>query len=532
MKSYDAIVVGGGISGLTATAFLNKQGYNTLLCEQSDKVGGLVSTFTYKGFTFDGGIRAIENSGIVLPMLKSLGLEVEFLDSTVSLGIEDTVIQVQDRSAVLAYGEVLKSKFPNNKDDIDTIIAQIDKIMDYMRILYGIDNPIFLDPIKDGKYFVTKVIPWMFDYLFTFRKVQKLSIPVEDYLRTLTNNQALNDVIAQHFFKQTPAFFALSYFSLYLDYRYPKGGTGTLVHTIEDYINETGGTIQTNTKITSIDPVKKIVTDESGEQYSYKSLIWSANLTTFYDVVDISHLPRIKQKQKVLDKKQSLQGLRGGDSVATTYFSVDLPPEYYDDKCTAHFFYTPKLDGLYDIFQEEEKVLLSNDKETIKDWVIRHYENTTYEISIPVLRDPDMAPEGKSGLIVSTLFSYDITKKIQDMGWYNEFKTVMEDITIQVLSNTIFPGLQDQIIDRFSSTPLTLQSRTGNIDGAITGWAFTNSHMPAVDELIKIAQSVKTPFKDIFQSGQWTYSPAGLPIAILTGKLASNQAIKRIKKAR
>ena len=34
----------------------------------------------------------------------------------------------------------------------------------------------------------------------------------------------------------------------------------------------------------------------------------------------------------------------------------------------------------------------------------------------------------------------------------------------------------------------------------------------------------------IFQAGQWTYSPAGLPISILTGKLASDSVLK-MKKA-
>jgi len=52
------------------------------------KVGGLVNSFDFKGFTFDGGIRAIENSGIVFPMLRQLGLEIDFIRNVVSIGIE------------------------------------------------------------------------------------------------------------------------------------------------------------------------------------------------------------------------------------------------------------------------------------------------------------------------------------------------------------------------------------------------------------------------------------------------------------
>ena len=62
--------------------------------------------------------------------------------------------------------------------------------------------------------------------------------------------------------------------------------------------------------------------------------------------------------------------------------------------------------------------------------------------------------------------------------------------------------------------------------GAITGWAFTNDVMPAVRSLPGVAKSVLTPIPDTYQAGQWTYSPSGLPIAILTGKLAADRVLK------
>ncbi len=69
---YDALVVGGGMAGLTASAYLSKSGVKTLLCEKEGILGGLVRTFERNGFFYDGGIRAFENSGIFLPMLKNL----------------------------------------------------------------------------------------------------------------------------------------------------------------------------------------------------------------------------------------------------------------------------------------------------------------------------------------------------------------------------------------------------------------------------------------------------------------------------
>ncbi len=69
----------------------------------------------------------------------------------------------------------------------------------------------------------------------------------------------------------------------------------------------------------------------------------------------------------------------------------------------------------------------------------------------------------------------------------------------------------------------------GNTDGAITGWAFSNDPMPAENRLPKILNAVKTPIPDVFQAGQWTYSPSGLPISILTGKLAADRVIQELK---
>lgn len=171
-------------------------------------------------------------------------------------------------------------------------------------------------------------------------------------------------------------------------------------------------------------------------------------------------------------------------------------------------------------------------EDEVMQWLHEYFMYNTFEISIPAVRDKSLAPKGKTALIVSILLDYDIVKHIADMGWYDKFKEVVESLFIQVLNDSIYPGFKKDVYETFSSTPLTIQHRTGSTDGAITGWAFTNETMPAVESLPKIAQSVVTPIPNIQQAGQWTYSPAGLPISILTGKLASDRTKKNLKKRR
>ena len=60
---YDTIIVGGGIAGLTAAAYLSRAGQSVILFERQPKIGGLVQTFNRNNVFFDTGLRSIEDSG-------------------------------------------------------------------------------------------------------------------------------------------------------------------------------------------------------------------------------------------------------------------------------------------------------------------------------------------------------------------------------------------------------------------------------------------------------------------------------------
>jgi phytoene dehydrogenase-like protein len=227
---------------------------------------------------------------------------------------------------------------------------------------------------------------------------------------------------------------------------------------------------------------------------------------------------------------------RGGDSIFTLNLAVNLPPSYFADIASAHFFYTPLTKGLSAVPLSEIIVEgsggFTRDKARLFDWIGRYLELTTYEISCPALRDPSLAPAGKSGLIISSLMEYSLVKHFRELGYYEEFKDFCAAKMTAILDAAIFPGLQGAVLDSFTSTPLTIEAITGNTDGAITGWAFTNPSMPAVNSLPRVASSVLTPIPGVYQAGQWSFSPSGLPISILTGKLAADKVVKDLGKRR
>lgn len=524
--SFDAIVVGGGVAGLTASSYLARAGLRVGLLEKEERVGGLVNSFERGGFVFDGGIRAMEDSGIVRSMLRQLGIELEFLANPVSIGFGRDVVRLSSKSSLLDYQAQVNRQFPGAEADVARIIAEVRRVMGYMDVLYGIDNPLFVDIAKDPGFVFRTILPWLAKYIPTMPKIAKLDLPVYEYLAGLTANRALIDMFAQHFFKKTPTFFALSYFSLYLDYDYPRGGTGALTEALRSYLAGKGGEIATGVEVVRLDPEARSVVDSKGRDYSYGRLIWAADAKALYRATDEGGMRDRRAASRVADRRREIADKVGGDSVFTLYLSSRLEPSYFAGIASAHFFYTPRTEGLSSL----GPMPALEERTAALEWLGRFLDLNTFEISFPALRDPALAPAGQTGLIVSVLMDHSLVARAEALGWYAELRDFCAARIVRILDRSIFTGLEDSLIDSFTSTPLTIARRTGNADGAITGWAFTNDRIPAVDSIPRVAKSSLTPIPGVYQAGQWSYSPSGLPISILTGKLAADRVVKDLRR--
>jgi len=86
----------------------------------------------------------------------------------------------------------------------------------------------------------------------------------------------------------------------------------------------------------------------------------------------------------------------------------------------------------------------ASDRTRILSWLDIFLALNTYEISVPALKDPDMAPEGKTGLIISFLADYDLFKMIAETDWYKEFITELEERIIKVLAGSVYPMLKER----------------------------------------------------------------------------------------
>ena len=529
MKDRERVViVGAGMAGLTAAAYLTRDDYDVLLLEKNDRIGGLVHTFNQGGFSFDTGPRAFVNSGMVKPILKDLGLDWKFLENKISLGIEEDLVKIESMESISAYQKMLEKYYPESVADINRIIPEIKKLSGYTKILYEFDNPNFVDIMSDKRFIFRELIPWTFKFLYALRKMNQYNMPMEDFLADLTENQSLIDILTQYFFRHTPTHFALGYFHVYQDYFYPKGGIGSLPTLLQEKILESGAKIKLNTLITEVIPAEQKVISADGNTFSYDHLIWAADLKTLYRNLNNTGIASKLVEKIEVEKTQILQG-KGAESVFILFLAVDRPPSYFQDRGGPHWFFSPSRDGLGEIHRGKRNELLKDfshkSKAEILSWLDDFCRLNSYEVSVPALRDPELAPEGQSGLMISCLFDYDLIQKIDQAGWYEEFKKTMEDRIIEVFSGSIYRDIKDDILFQFSSTPLTINKLAGSSEGAIVGWSF-ESEVPVINKLADIPKSVLTPIPDVYQAGQWSYVPAGVPIAMLTGWYAFQKIIK------
>lgn len=70
------VVIGASLSGLTAAYFLKQKGYNVVVLEKTNRVGGFIETQSENGFIFDKGFNSfLESSAVVPHLIDELNLQ-------------------------------------------------------------------------------------------------------------------------------------------------------------------------------------------------------------------------------------------------------------------------------------------------------------------------------------------------------------------------------------------------------------------------------------------------------------------------
>ncbi|XP_078062198.1 amine oxidase [flavin-containing] A-like, partial [Mustelus asterias] len=121
---YDVIVLGAGISGLSAAKLLSQTGLNVLVLEARDRVGGRTHTLHNPrfGYTDVGGAYVGPTQNRILRLAKELGVETYLVDDS-----QDSVMEIQ--GSVRTFSGVVPPIYnPIGLLDLNNAIRTIDKM--------------------------------------------------------------------------------------------------------------------------------------------------------------------------------------------------------------------------------------------------------------------------------------------------------------------------------------------------------------------------------------------------------------------
>ncbi|MFI3299606.1 MAG: protoporphyrinogen oxidase [Rikenellaceae bacterium] len=143
MKQYRAAIIGGGLSGLTTAYYLSKRGVSCVVVESTERLGGMIESFSESGFTYESG----PNTGVignieVVELFKELSGECEVLParseakrrlilkggtlhelpSGLCSGVRTPLFKFSDKLRVL--GEPFRAKGKNSEESVADMVRR------------------------------------------------------------------------------------------------------------------------------------------------------------------------------------------------------------------------------------------------------------------------------------------------------------------------------------------------------------------------------------------------------------------------
>jgi all-trans-retinol 13,14-reductase len=257
-SSYDMLVVGSGIGGLTTAACLSRMGKKVCVLEQHYTAGGFTHSYDRNGYEWDVGVHYIGDMGSPHTMGRRLFdyiTDGELAWAPMADHFDRIFLGQEHYDLVAgkaAYRDALVADFPDEQQAIDTYL-------EYMR---AVKAGVRLHTLK-------KVLPgWMGRLLATYqaRKTPPwFNATTREVLESLTSNQKLIAVLTGQWGDNglPPArssFIIHSMIAQHYMYGgyYPVGGASRMAKTIIPVIQQAGGEVFTYAS------VEKILVGERG----------------------------------------------------------------------------------------------------------------------------------------------------------------------------------------------------------------------------------------------------------------------------
>jgi all-trans-retinol 13,14-reductase len=446
-----AIVIGSGMSALTASAYLLQAGHGVTVYEQYPRIGGVTATLEEGGFRWDMGPLLLEKFApgqIGQTMLEELGVadRVKLIRDDRDISFPDfALIRPDDYRGPYWRRERLKELFPAEASGIDAYYSFYDAMMDLvalserardqrgpalplklkMLMLFGKVKHMAKWSAKEvtGSFFRDPRLRAVFtgilaDFCVLPGEFQGLGVPLVN--------------VETGFDKRMPL--AASKAGPRPGYAYVEGGVGRMAETLAARIREMGGEIHTGA------PVEKIrieggraagVKLKSGEEIRSDAVVASGGAKElFYELVGRERLPE--------GLTASIDALQPMESVLMAHLGVDMDPARYQRSALRYYY------GTYDI---EEGVLRCRRGEF-------NGGDDGFLIYVPSMHSRCMAPEGMHAVTV-----YTIAPNTLSEGTWRERGPALADKLIEKAERHM-PGLREHTVRRAVMTPEDFQGIT------------------------------------------------------------------------
>ncbi len=507
-QTWDAIVIGSGMGGMTAGAALAKMGHKVLLLEQYKTLGGLTHSFSREGFSWDVGIHYL---GCVAPDDRERGM-IDWLTYTPmefepmgavydNLHLADTPPLALSRPFE-AQERDLKDRFPDEAEAIEAWIAALREGRDIMYTMAS---------TRAMPDFVGQMIEW-----WNHRAIDKwCKRTTQDVVDSITQNPDLAAAFTaqwgDHGGRPHKASFGMHALicGCYLESGawYPVGGGRAFAEHLIPTITQAGGEARAGVKVNTLlfdgDKVVGVRTSDGEDIYS--------------DVV-ISNIGARETLNNLLpegcgpeDWISEIQALPGSIAHFSLFMGFAGDVEGAGATRSNHWFYP--------------------EGEIDATWAKAPDGNPPgFFVSFASLKDPshDPGPKQKYAGEMVVWTDWSSVARWADLpsgergAEYKAFKKQVED-KMFALFKANFPDLAELVVFRELSTPLATAAITGHHEGRFYGLDGTP------ERVLSDALNAKTPIEGLYLSGQDVVSQ-GIQGALWGGILCAASVDRRIFK--